>query len=446
MSTLAEAIDAAFSMVSSCPNYREKYISARDWTAIICQEYSVPFEAVGAIIVERLNDEESYIKNEMHLKKVTAGNVATRFLYISSQPPYENAPYHVPERNTTTKHCEVTPEIRFQFLSALIPEVERRRGLKRPANNNSDNKDNKKNRSIPPMGFPQVLPPSGMPPPGTIHQHVSPPPNKAAPPVKKFALSDRTMSKRAAQLQDLVQQTADPATQVEIVRKLLNRRGMEHVKETLGNQFSSPIEGAVCSGVKEFLEHHHQRGNRPKHEQDAVDAVTTAVCFSDASNGNISKMANRLGVNTTRILNVSSRRAIQMKESGDKFRPQERKKRKDCYREEANKCISDYLHSDAVTHVDTRSKARVYKIKNPHTKQVESHPARIWNASGSKSSRYQAFIESQAYSDFNKDAKTISLEVFRQGLCGCIREPRQEEKSVATEAKGWDNGDDREYY
>ena len=111
--------------------------------------------------------------------------------------------------------------------------------------------------------------------------------------------------------------------------------------------------------------------------------------------------------------------------------PRQGKKRSDCWREDAIKCVRDFIHSDGMSHLDTRSKARVYKIEHPLTREKESHPARIWNTSGSQASRHQAFLESDEYKEFQKSGKTISIEVFRRGLCKCIHEPRVPEKPAA---------------
>ena len=83
----------------------------------------------------------------------------------------------------------------------------------------------------------------------------------------------------------------------------------------------------------------------------------------------------------------------------------------------------NYCHSDEGSGVDTESR-RVYKVKNEFTKELETHPLRVWHAVG-RDERYKSFAESSAYEKFqkNNENKTISRTVFSATVCKCVRDP-----------------------
>lgn len=447
MTSLSDAIARAFQLVSSCPEYREKWITASDWAAVISKEYDVPFEAVGPTIASHF---EKLLHGEtIHQKVVAAagnhGASNTTFYSVTSNgsKPKEDAEYYN-VKNDTVKHCtdKITPQVRFQLLSVLIPEIEKQRGLvtigagdKRPAPSSGNNKATSNKRRavavpLPPMGFPQVIPP--MIPPALVLQEAArramplPTPPKPKP---KFKVSEQTMSKRAVEIEKILGD--DAATRDETLRILLKRRTMEGAREALEKTFRPPaVENAIANGIHDFIEYHRGAGSRVKHEQDAIDAVMTAVCFSPSCENHLTHIGHRIDARSTKQVKEYRARAKEMKQHGTKFQPKVRKKRKDCWREDAIKCVRDFIHSDEMSHLDTRAKARVYKVEHPMTKEKESHPARIWNESGSQATRHQAFLESAAYAEFQKSGKTISSEVFRLGLCKCIHEPASAVKAA----------------
>jgi hypothetical protein len=92
----------------------------------------------------------------------------------------------------------------------------------------------------------------------------------------------------------------------------------------------------------------------------------------------------------------------------------DRKVQMDCYtRDEAALCVDEFCHSEDGSRVDTESK-RIYKIKNPATSMVESHPARVWNEA-TNVDRYDAFLKSDIYRDYqliHGEDKTIGIQCF----------------------------------
>lgn len=465
-SIVATAIARAFEVVSSNAAYRKRWVSENDWAAIICKEYDVPKEATGPTILHHLKACEKSSTTVHRKVIVTEQDETTTFYHVGDTTPKKDAETYNAKNDAAVKHCKeaITPKVRFHLLSVLVPEIEKQRGMmalpvaaggKRsaPSSEASDNNgSNKKQKApsdnnnvkpppvypmhptiMPPMGFPQVIPP--MIPPSLVLQEAARrsmplPAPRPKNPKAKFEIFETTISIRAAEIETILGKYND-ATRNEILRVLLRRKSMEGAKKALQNTFQPPVvENAICSGIHSFLQHHRGGGSRVKHEQDAIDAVMTAVCFSPSCEAYLTHIGHRIEARSTKQLREYRARAKEMKQSGTKFQPKRRKKRKDCWREDAINCVRDFIHSDASSHLDTRSKARVFKIEHPYTKEKESHPARIWNTSGSQASRHHAFLESDEYKEFQKSGKTIGLEVFRRGLCKCIHEPREPEKSA----------------
>lgn len=495
--------------VSTAPEYREKWITARNWASIICLEYNIPQEVAGETIYQFLVTNDGYKRqgNGIHSKDMSASSlIKTRHLYVGTDPPNDKTPYYLPEKEK--RSCSITPETRNRLLSVLLTFLEK--GSKRmapetnitapafPASNNNNGAASaaatnniENNNHVAAAGLPGAIganpSPNGMLPhapvlhpgiaagmvplanpamaipgtsfhlpqnnvlpqplyPGLLFQGLPPAAAAAAaaaPPAKKptpfpvvrgpykgkSAPCDGTVRRRAEKMESLLED-CDQATKTRVMKMLLKRKGMRGVAEDLKLEQTPKAEDSICNGIKDFLAIHNAQGSRPKHEQDAVDAVMTAVCFNKSAP--LSQIGDRLDVPASKLRAICRGQVQEMKSTGEKFKPKERKRRSDCYREEAFECVSDYIHSDEVSHIDTNGKKRMYKIKHPFTKVVDTHPGRVWNISGSIASRYQTFLQSQAYADFQKHngGNTISQEVFRLGRCGCIRDPRPEEEEA----------------
>jgi hypothetical protein len=139
------------------------------------------------------------------------------------------------------------------------------------------------------------------------------------------------------------------------------------------------------------MDHHQTRGTIPLEQRNALDAVQVAACFADPKNLSMSIISQRLGVRWE-TMEKSRECAETMKKHETKFCSVERKVRMDCYRGEAALCVDEFCHSEDGSRVDTESK-RIYKIKNPATSMIESHPARVWNEA-TNVDRYDAFLKS----------------------------------------------------
>jgi hypothetical protein len=90
----------------------------------------------------------------------------------------------------------------------------------------------------------------------------------------------------------------------------------------------------------------------------------------------------------------------------------------DCIFDVAQACVVAYCHSEEGSRVDTESK-RVYKVKNPNTGKVESHPARVWNEV-TLEQQHNAFLKSSIYKKFKEMYGAIGQDRFRTFVCPCV--------------------------
>jgi hypothetical protein len=65
-----------------------------------------------------------------------------------------------------------------------------------------------------------------------------------------------------------------------------------------------------------------------------------------------------------------------MQQNKSKFCSSEQKVWKDCYGDEAALCVDAFCHSESHSEEGSRvaTESKIYKIKNPETSMVESHP------------------------------------------------------------------------
>jgi hypothetical protein len=172
------------------------------------------------------------------------------------------------------------------------------------------------------------------------------------------------------------------------------------------------LDTHIVDGLRHFMDYHKTSGTIPLEQRNALDSVQVAACFADPKNLSTKMISQRLGVRWE-TMEKSRQYAVTTQESEKKFSFVERKVRKDCYRDEAALCVDVFCHSEEGSRVDTESK-RVYKIKNPATCTVESHPARVWNEA-TNGDRHEAFLMSETYRDFqqnNGEDKTIGIQRF----------------------------------
>jgi hypothetical protein len=89
----------------------------------------------------------------------------------------------------------------------------------------------------------------------------------------------------------------------------------------------------IVHGIKEFLECHKSSGRREKEEQDAVDAVMIATCFSTKIGSiNSAKIAAALGISKLdRVSDAKAKVQVIKKEHNSKFKAYKTKRRSDYY-------------------------------------------------------------------------------------------------------------------
>ena len=112
-------------------------------------------------------------------------------------------------------------------------------------------------------------------------------------------------------------------------------------------EFSSAGD-SISLNVGDFIKHHVTPGTRSKVVQNAVDAVVVAAFFSNVD-PNYNQLVNILGfagdtANLRKSLkHIHDQRFRYMKEKKMPFHPRdERKQRKDCVRQKAQKCVYNF--------------------------------------------------------------------------------------------------------
>ena len=209
------------------------------------------------------------------------------------------------------------------------------------------------------------------------------------------------------------------------------------------------IDRIMAQGVEDFVRRHNRgrggrRRRRPKHEQDAVDAVLTAACSAynrkgDDHGGNPTNTSTntpnnkaeqalaqalaqepnvpldeiaarfRMPVQTLRCYVSRSNNQQQQQQQQHVGPPKSVNHTRDewWYREEAAACVRQFCHSDesswplpATTRTATPPPAyAVRQVSNPTTGEQEPHPLRIWREP-TMTQRYAVFCQSAVYRNF----------------------------------------------
>ena len=364
------AIGGAFKVVSSNAAYRQRWISANDWVAILCKEYDVPKEAAGPTMLRHLKACEQ--GDNVHRKLVEGENESTTFYYVGDTTPKEDAETYN-AKNDAVKHCTeaINPQVRFQLLSFLIPEIEKQRGIvampvageKRSAPSTSEASGNKKQKASPNNNntttrqahhhqFHQFLiqcthhhASHGISTSHSTHDSSFPCSPRGC--QTKHATPNITTTEKAQT--KVCRWRYKPFTNERlklkpflvgglITMKLLEMKSFascfdespwKEPRRLSSKHFHPPVvEHAICNGIHAFLQHHRGPGTRVKHEQDAIDAVMTAVCFSPSCEEHLTHIGHRIEARSTKQLREYRAQAKEMKQNGTKFVPKARKKAK----------------------------------------------------------------------------------------------------------------------
>ena len=167
---------------------------------------------------------------------------------------------------------------------------------------------------------------------------------------------------------------------------------------------------------------------RARVQQDAVDAVLVAASFGPKQEQrqlmNPNSLSTRLGVSSGLMAKSLEWSRSMHEEAGKQFEPKVQKKRKDCYREAATVAIREFCHTNEAARVDGRvKKAKLFQVPDPHDPSIiRECPRRIWREARLHK-RFELFTKSEAYARFQQDNdnKTISMTLFRDGICPCVR-------------------------
>jgi hypothetical protein len=172
----------------------------------------------------------------------------------------------------------------------------------------------------------------------------------------------------------------DPAVAYDIVQDLTNRMRVnpdfaerEKAAPATNDRMEVELDTHIVDGLRHFMNYHKTCGTIPLEQRNALDTVQVAACFADPKNLSTSMISQPLGVRWE-AMEKSRECAGSLQKNETKFCSLEIKVRMDCYRDEAALSIDAIYHSEEGSWVDNESK-RIYKIKNPATSMVESHPA-----------------------------------------------------------------------
>jgi hypothetical protein len=102
----------------------------------------------------------------------------------------------------------------------------------------------------------------------------------------------------------------------------------------------------IVAGIRDFIAHHSATGQRPKEEQDTMDAVLIASTFAVTEEDSIKALVRTLGIRPDSLSNADVR-AKKLIAEKQRYSQKERKKRSDSWREAARACILEWCHSDA---------------------------------------------------------------------------------------------------
>jgi hypothetical protein len=193
---------------------------------------------------------------------------------------------------------------------------------------------------------------------------------------------DRTIQRHADKLQSLIAILCnnDPNAAARSIIKVLNADNYHLVKDVFHGEFMT-VEKKIVSGIKSFLADHlslPEGGTRQTALRNAIDAVMLATVWNLES-------TERMGSDVSRTLDV--RRvtvneyityASAMKEKGERFKPMQRKMRKDNVQEASYTYIQRWQHNDDNTRIDTNT-WKEQKSINPFTNEEQTCSRRVWH-------------------------------------------------------------------
>jgi hypothetical protein len=109
------------------------------------------------------------------------------------------------------------------------------------------------------------------------------------------------------------------------------------------------------------------------------------------------EVARTIGVYKDTI-NENIHRATEMKVTGERFKPRQRRMRKDNVQEAAYTYIQKWQHNDNNTRIDTKT-WKEQKSMNPFTNEEQRCSRRVWFVMGAERN-FKLFLESPEYEEF----------------------------------------------
>ena len=205
--------------------------------------------------------------------------------------------------------------------------------------------------------------------------------------------------------------------------------GFGHIMESLKDPMKeslSTVDTAIVDSIREFLVALKSKGTRRVDEQQAVDAVITAVLFENVDEDvvNKSSIKKRLGITPQSITKAQSK-VENMCKSSLQYDHTARAKRKDCKLDAARPYVDMFCHNqdeDRVNRNDTGD-FQYYDIINERGR-TEQHMRRRWDDCATKEDVFEKWKESRFAADFCNDypdMETIGETVFWQLVCRCCR-------------------------
>ena len=205
----------------------------------------------------------------------------------------------------------------------------------------------------------------------------------------------------------------------------------------------------IVESLREFFVALSSKGTRPKKEQQAVDAVLTAVIFKNFDDESVlTAIKKRLGV-TPQSVEKCIEKVTKMNASSLEYVHSERARRKDCKEDIARKFVYDFCHNleaGRAVKVDTGDFTYTSSY-NPHLDCYEKHKVLRWIDCATKDDVYKKWLESNEAKQLGRVLEgkeltnTIGQTVFNKLVCNCCRFGKKDQcsdliMSEAEEARG----------
>ena len=198
----------------------------------------------------------------------------------------------------------------------------------------------------------------------------------------------------------------------------------DELQHIFGRLDTSSIDTKIVNCLSEFKTALHSNGTRPKADQQAIDALITAVLYS-ADVKVAQKIRERIGISYAASQKASDRVKLSGVDKKLHYHHYSRSIRKDNKRKASLKYVQKWCHDDEFGRV---AKVDTGEFKFVHIKDkngvIDKHPVRRWIDAATQDDLYSAWNVSEFAADFKKDhpdLRTIGKTVFWENVCRCCR-------------------------